>query len=54
LTFAGKPFPVECRLILEEGQEPYPEGNYLLSEESFYPGDFGKVECSPKLVRVTK
>jgi hypothetical protein len=29
-------------------------GEYMLSPDSFYPGDFGKVECSPKLVKVSK
>lgn len=47
----GKPFPVEFVLILPDDQSgPYPLGEYLLAPSSFYVGDFGRIECNPRLV----
>lgn len=46
----SKPFPVEIKVMLDEDQPAYPLGEYIISPESFYVGDFGRIECSPKLV----
>lgn len=47
---AGKPYPVEMSLTLDDVAQPYPPGMYTLADDSFYVGDFKKLECKPRLV----
>lgn len=49
---AGKPYPVEMSLTLNDNDAPYPPGLYTLGDDSFYVGDFQKLEVKPRLVAV--
>lgn len=49
----GKPYPVEMSLTLNDNDAAYAPGLYTLAPDSFYIGDFRKLECKPRLVPVT-
>lgn len=38
------PYPERIELTLNDGQDPFPVGNYTLSDKCFFVGDFGKLE----------
>jgi len=55
----GKPeeYPTKITLThwMRDGRperEPYPPGEYTLHASSFTVGDYGAIECSPRLVPV--
>lgn len=50
------PYPERFALNLEDGQEPYPVGEYTLdTDPCIYVGDFGRLTLGrPRLVAVTQ
>ena len=54
LHTAGKPYPVEFKITLPQDRkgQPYEEGMYTLSPDSFYVDTrkFNKLALSPKLI----
>lgn len=44
------PYPQKTKVMLDEGQEPYPVGKYSLHERSFSIGKYDSLQCSPFLV----
>lgn len=53
---SGNPAPYPSKIViqLENGQPPYPAGNYTLADQCFYVGDFGRLTVGRvKLVPVT-
>jgi hypothetical protein len=47
------PHPEKITVTLPRGQEtPYPVGDYTLHPASFYVGNFGSLNLSPRLVPV--
>jgi hypothetical protein len=49
----ANPYPEKITITLPRGQETaYPEGEYTLHPGSFYVGNFGQLEMSPRLVPV--
>ena len=47
----GKPYPVECRLTLNDQDPPHAPGRYALAAESFYVDGFGSLAVKPRLVK---
>lgn len=43
-------FPDKFEIILEDGQLPYPRGQYTLSPSALYVSRDGRLEVSPRLV----
>lgn len=37
------PYPERIELSLNDGQDPFPVGNYTLSDKSFFVGDFNSL-----------
>lgn len=44
------PYPQKTKVMLDEGQSPYPVGKYQLHERSFSVGQYDRLECRPFLV----
>lgn len=43
------PYPIKFEIMLDSDQQPYPAGNYSISETSFYVDRFGRLNLSPRL-----
>jgi hypothetical protein len=48
---AGKPYPVEVTLTLNDNDVPHAPGNYTLGPDSFYVDPFGSLAVKPRLVK---
>ena len=44
------PYPQKTKVMLDEGQAPYPTGEYQMHERSFSIGQYDRLECSPLLI----
>ena len=42
-------YPQEIVVTLDKGQSAYPPGNYTLDDKSFYVGQYGQLQCRPRL-----
>lgn len=48
----GRAYPERIELLAPKGGSPYPKGRYSFGPESFYVGQFNKLELGLKLVAV--
>lgn len=50
----GHQYPERARVTLpRDVTTPYPVGKYILSPDSFYVGNYGDIQCSPRLQALT-
>lgn len=49
VNLPGKPYPVEIRFNLDDGQQPYPKGIYEFKPESLWISGNGKLNIKPRL-----
>lgn len=49
---AGKPYPVEISLTLNDNDAPHAPGKYSLGADSFYVDPFGSLAVKPRLLKV--
>ncbi len=47
---SGKPFPTESKVLLQDGQPPYPQGDYTLHDTSYVVGQYDRLELNPVLI----
>ena len=46
------PYPEKFELMLADGQDPYPVGEYALKADSVYIDRDGRMACSPHLIAI--